>query len=451
MPAQAIEEIKSTMTVTQEPAADSATTLERSLKITIPAEPIKTEVALWLKKKAPSAKIQGFRPGKVPANILEKQFGPQAHEEVVRNLVSETLYHALEKEKLVPAGYPEVELLSAEPGAALEYRAKFEVYPDIKLAALDGVTIEKRVATVTDADLDRVIDDLRKQHLQWKTVERAGKKGDRLTLDFAGTIDGEPLAGGTATDFPLVLGEANMIPGFEDGLMGMSAGEERILKLQFPEEYHAKEIAGKPVEFKINAHTVDESELPACDDQFAALMGVQEGGVERLRKEIRRTMENELEGRLETELKQHVLDKLIERNPIDVPKALVEHEAQGMQEDFFKRLGTSGKNQIKRGDVSHFFIDQAKRRVTMSLLLADLLEEQRKNLDPKRVEERIQRIANAYDNAEEVIKLHYGDKKRLADVEALVVEEQVVAKLLEPVTIVEKQATYYDVVKPEKA
>ncbi|MFU8798274.1 MAG: trigger factor, partial [Gammaproteobacteria bacterium] len=248
----------------------------------------------------------------------------------------------------------------------LEFRAKFEVYPEIKLADLEGMTVEKRVATVTDADVERVLEDLRKQHIQWKKTDRSAQKGDRLTIDFDGSVEGQPLERGSAEDFPLILGEANMIPGFEDGLIGMAVGEERTLHLKFPDEYHAKDIAGKPVEFKIKAKEIAESCLPPLDEQFALLMGVKEGGMEKLHQEVRRTMVNELDSRLEMELKQSVLDKLLERNPLEVPKALVERETQAMQEDFMKRMGGKQPVSAKKENYAHLFTDQAKRRITIS-------------------------------------------------------------------------------------
>lgn len=434
-------------TIPMQVTLETAEGLKRHLKVVIPAEHVETLMDEWFKKKGPSAKMQGFRPGKIPPKILKENFSGQAYEEVLQRLLSDSVSLALEQEKLNPVAMPAIELVSANIKGPLEYIAKFEVFPEITLKGLNGVTIEKLVAQVEEADIDRAIENLSKQYVEWKEVNRAAQKGDKVKIDFKGFIDGEPLKNGAAEDFDMVLGEANMIPGFEDGVMGATPGQTLTLNLKFPDEYHATEIAGKPVIFEITVKTVSEPVLPVLDDAFAARMGIPEGGMEALRREMKKTMVNALESRIKRILHEEVVKKLSELNPIEVPTVLIQQEAKRMQQEFMQRMGAP-KSEISRAqEPMDVFLEQAKQQVAIGLLLSDLFEEFKNKLDENRVDQIIRQIASSYQNEEEIVSLYYKDKAKLAEIKSQVLEEQVMQKLLEAANVTDKTSTYQEIMK----
>jgi len=410
--------------------------LERRMTVQVPEERIATEVDNRLRQLARTTSIKGFRPGKVPFKMVQQRYAEQVRQEVLGDVIQSTYFEAVTQEKLRPAGYPSFEPKSLEQGKGIEYIATFEVMPEIQLAGFEGVTIEKPVAQVTDADVDAMLETLRQQNAGWQVVERAAADGDRVTIDFKGTVDGAEFQGNKGENVPVTLGGKRMIAGFEEGLVGAKAGEERTLDLQFPANYGYKEVAGKPVQFQVTVKQVEEPQLPELDDAFAAKFGV-EGGIVALRGEVRANMERELEQRLGNLVKQQVMDKLLEINNITVPQALVAQESQALAQQMRENMQLPAD---KSGAISpSMFEEQAKKRVSLGLLLAELVQRHNLKVDADTLRRKVEQMAAGYDQPEEVVKWFYADKRRLGEVESLALEERVVEWVLGQVQVSEKQ------------
>lgn len=418
--------------------------LEKKVTVSLPAERYDQEFNNRVNKVVRTAKIDGFRPGKAPKHLIISRYGDSIKAEALEELMRISFYEALQKEELNPASRPHFTPGEFRPGQPVEYTATFEVYPSVDLKGLEGATIEKLTAEVADSDVEKVIENLRKQRMTWQTVERAAKEGDNVTIDFKGVMDGQPLENGSAENAKVVIGAKTMIPGFEDGLLGAKAGDEIKLNLTFPEDYHAKELSGKAVEFEVKVKAVEEGSLPVVDDKFVEAFNV-DGGVEAFKQEIRRTLEQNLHQVLENKLKTQVLDKLNELNQIEVPKALVINETRQMMQQLLNQL-RSGQFGGHLPDLNSDAIqEQAQRRVRLGLLLAEAIKKYEIKLDGQKVQEEINRIASAYENPQEVITWYNKNQEQMANIEAGVIEDQIVAKLLEQAQVVEKSATYDEV------
>jgi len=413
--------------------------LERRMTVQVPEERIASEVDNRLRQLARTTSIKGFRPGKVPFKMVQQRYGEQVRQEVLGDVIQSTYMEAVTQEKLRPAGYPAFEPKSLEQGKGIEYIAVFEVMPEIELAGFDGVTIEKPVAKVTDEDVDAMLDTLRKQNAGWQAVERGAMDGDRVTIDFTGAIDGAEFQGNKGENVPVTLGGKRMIDGFEDGLVGAKAAEERTLDLQFPDNYGYKEVAGKPVQFKVSVKRVEEPVLPELDDAFANKFGV-DGGVAALRTEVRTNMEREMAQRLGSMVKQRVMDKLLEINNIDIPQALVMQEAQALAQQMRQNVQLPAD---KSGSISpSMFEEQAKKRVSLGLILAELVKRHNLKADADALRSKVEQMAVDYDEPEEVVKWFYADQRRLGEVESLVLEERVVEWVLGQVQVTEKSQDF---------
>jgi trigger factor len=422
-------------------SVETTSGLERRMTVQVPEERIASEVDNRLRQLARTTSIKGFRPGKVPFKMVQQRYAEQVRQEVLGDVIQSSYFEAVSQEKLRPAGYPSFEPKSLEQGKGMEYVATFEVMPEIELAGLAGVSIEKPVAEVTDADVDTMLDTLRKQNAGWTVAERAAADGDRVTIDFKGTIDGAEFQGNKGENVPVTLGGKRMIAGFEEGLVGAKAGEEHTLDLQFPENYGYKDVAGKPVQFNVSIKQVEEPQLPELDDAFASKFGV-EGGISALRGEVRANMERELEQRLISLVKQQVMDKLLEINNITVPQALVMQEAQALAQQMRENMQLPAD---KSGSVSPaMFEEQAKKRVTLGLLLAELVQRHNLKVDADVLRGKVEQMAAGYDQPEEVVKWFYADKRRLGEVESLALEEVVVAWVLGQVQVTEKPQGFND-------
>lgn len=409
-------------------SVESTGTLERRMTVQVPEERVATEVQNRLARLARTTRVKGFRPGKVPMKVIEQQYGAQVRQEVIGDVMQSTWYEAVTEQKLRPAGYPTLEPKNVAPGAGLEYVAVFEVFPEVKLAPVEEIKVERITAKVADADVERVIENLRKQRTQWTTVERAAATGDRVTIDFTGTIDGQPFKGNEGKNVPVVLGSGSMIPGFEDGLVGAKAGDERTIDVTFPENYGYQEVAGKAAQFTVKVHQVEEPHLPEVDEAFAVSFGVTEGGVEALRAEVRKNMERELEQALKAANKQAVMEKLLEINQVELPKALVESESGVLMEQMRQNL------RLPKGQMGldpSVFEPQARRRVSLGLILSELIKSNDIKVSPEAVRAEVEKLAASYERPEEVINWYYADKRRLSEVESLVLEDQVVEWVLE--------------------
>lgn len=423
--------------------------LERRLTVGVPAARVDSEVDVRLQKAAKNVKLDGFRPGKVPMRVLRQRFGPGVRQEVLGEVVSQSFQEAVMQEKLRPAGQPSIEPRNMDAGKDVEYIATFEVFPEIAIADMNAMEVERPVASVASEDVDNMIEVFRKQQGGWKEVERAAATGDKVNIDYVGTRDGEAFEGGSAEGSDLELGSGSMIPGFESGIEGMKAGEEKTLELSFPEDYQKEDLQGAAVEFKITVNTVTEQHLAELNEELYANYGVEEGGVEQFRTEIEENMARELKNAIRGKVKQQVMDSVLSAHEsLEVPKALISQETGNMRAQMFQQFGGAGAADANLDLESllpdEMFSDQAMRRVKLGLILAELVQKLELKPDADKVRETIEEMASTYQDPEEVINHYYGDQQQLASVESMVLEEQVVEKLLENANIVESECTYQE-------
>lgn len=422
--------------------------LERKLHVAIPEDRIEDEVSTRLKSMTRTAKIPGFRPGKVPLKIVAQRYGRKVREEVVGEVVRSSFYDALVKENLRPAGSPTIEPVASEPGKGVSYTAVFEVFPEIPPPEVEGLQIVRPVAEVAEADVDKMIETLRRQRQTWEAVERAATDGDRVVIDFVGTVEGEEFEGNKGTEVPVVLGAGRMLEGFESGLTGASAGESRTVEVQFPDDYRVETLAGKTAAFAVEVRRVEEPLLPDVDDEFARQLGVAEGGVEALRREVRKNLERELADAIRSTVKQGVMDALIAKNPVDPPHALVEEEKHRMFRLRIGELAQQGVDAANLGLRPDMFEEQARRRIALGLLLAEVVRANELSADQEKVRARIDTIASTYEDPQQVVSWYYADKARLAEVESTVLEDQVVDWVLERAEVTEETRSFDDLLNP---
>lgn len=429
-------------------SVENTSALERRMTIGVPAERIEAEVNKRLQQTARNAKIAGFRPGKVPMSVIRQRYEADARQEALGNVIQASFYEAVVEQKLNPAGAPAVEPKVFEKGKDLEYIATFEVFPEFAVADFDGITVERLSADVTDADLDNMLEILRKQNVRYEAVEREAATDDQVTIDFVGKVDGEAFAGGSATGTQLVLGSGRMIPGFEDGLTGAKAGEERVLNLTFPQDYQNLDLAGKAAEFTVTVTAVAAPTLPELNETFFNQFGIKETGIDGFRTEVRKNMERELRQAIKTKVKNQVMDGLVESNPIEVPKALLSNEVDRLRVQAVQQFGGNIKpDQLP----AELFEEQAKRRVVLGLIVAEVVKQHDLKPDDARVRELIQEMASAYQEPEQVVSWYYKNDQQLNEVRSVVLEEQVVDTVLQKASVTDKAVSYEEAVKPAEA
>ncbi len=395
--------------------------LQRRLTVEVPAEQVEQEVATRLRTLAQRVRIDGFRPGKVPFKMVAQRYGSKVRNEVTDEVVQRSLGDALRQENLRPAGGPRIESREVTPGASLRFTVVLEIFPDVQLASLDGLTLERPVAQVTDQDVDELLETLRRQRRSWEPVQRAACNGDRLVIDYQGTMDGAPLPGGSAESVSVELGSGHLLDAFEERLQGLKPGDRAAFDVSYPAEHPKAEVAGKTVHYTVLVHSVSESHLPALDEDFARSFEVSEGGVDALRTEVRANMERELAWAIRGRLKDQVMGALLARNPVTVPDALMREEVERLQaqvaESGVPAKGTPGPADLESA---------ARRRVSLGLIIAELVRVNRIAVDPARVRTAVEGIAASYENSDEVIRRYYGDRALLSGVESMVLEDQVV-------------------------
>ena len=429
-------------------SVESTSALERRMTIGVPAERIETEVTKRLQQTARRAKVAGFRPGKVPMSVIRQRYEDAARQEALGDLIQTTFYEAVTAQKLNPAGSPAVEPKLFEKGKDLEYVATFEVFPEFAVTGLESIVIERLQADVADADLDKMLEILRKQNTRFDAANRAAQDADQLTIDFVGKVDGEVFAGGSAKATQLVLGSGRMIPGFEDGLLGAAVGEERVLNLTFPADYQNLELAGKAAEFTVNVTAVAAPTLPELNAEFFALFGVKEGGLDDFRAEVRKNMQRELRQAVKSKVKNQVMDGLLAANPIEVPKTLLGNEVNRLRVQAVQQFGGNIKpDQLP----AELFEEQARRRVVLGLIVAEVVKQFELKPDDARVREMIQEMASAYQEPEQVVAWYYKNDQQMNEVRSVVLEEQVVDTVLSKANVTDKSVSYEDAVKPVEA
>lgn len=412
-------------------------TLERRVSMRLPMEDIERQVDERLKKLARNVKMAGFRPGKVPLKLVAQTYGPQVRSEVLGDAVQKSFTDAVKEANLRVAGYPRIEKKSDS-----EFSATFEVYPEVKLGDLSAVSIERPRVTVDDAAVDKTIDILRKQRTRYVAAERPAQERDRLTANFHGAIDGQPFEGSVAQDFVFILGEGRMLPEFEAAARGMSAGEEKTFELKFPDDYHGKNVAGKKAVFTITVTKVEMPQLPELDAEFAKSLGVAEGDVDKMRSEIRANVEREVAKRTEARVKAQALQALLEAAPLELPKSLVQMEAQSLVERAQADLQARG---LKPGQVPlepAAFEESAKRRVALGLIIAELARAESLQPKPAEVRALIEQEAQTYESPAEVVKWFYMQPQRLQEMEGVALEANVVKWVLSKAKVGDKDLSF---------
>lgn len=427
-------------------SVESGEGLEKRLMVELPAERVTAAMDKRLRDLARHVRLDGFRPGKVPMRTIKQRFGEQVRHETYNALIQETLYEAASQEQLMPAGEPQIELREVAEEGGLGYTATFEVMPEISLGDLAGQTMIRPVAEVTEADIDEMIDKLRQQRTVWNDVERGAKDGDTVHMDFTGKIDGEAFEGGTAENTPLVLGSGSMIEGFESGLLGAGAGETRTLEVKFPDDYRAQHLAGKDAVFEVKVLRVSEPQLPEVDDEFVKAFGVEDGSVEALRADVGKNMRQELKQKLRSITKERVMDVLIAANPMDIPKALAGQEAERMKQQMLQDMQQRG--QASGMDLpASLFEEQARRRVHLGLLVAEIIAKQELKAKEDQLQGVIAEFAESYEDPQEVIDYYLQDKNARKSIENLVLENEVVDWVLGQVDTSDESKSFAEVME----
>jgi len=402
---------------------ESTGTLERRMRVELPAERIEKEVDSRLKKVARTAKIKGFRPGKIPPKVIRQRFGVQVRQEVLSDLMGQSYRDAVIQENLNPVAQPKIEPDDSTDSDGFAFVATFEVLPEVKLQGLDKIEINVPDVEISDADCDDMIDNLRKQKATWKTVEREAKEGDQVIVDFDGQLKGEPIEGGKGKEVAIVLGQGQMLPDFEEALFGIKAGDEKSFKVKFPKDYHAEELAKKKVDFSVVVHRVEEQELPPLDDSLAERYGVTEGGLDKLRDDVVANMQREVEQKTRADIREQTMTGLLAANPVEVPKSLIRQEAHTMQHEAMRQLGVEDHAQAPPIDG---FLENAEKRVRLGLLIRRLVDDNNIQVDAERMKERVAIICAGYENADEMATTYMNDPKAMQQLEPMVIEEQAV-------------------------
>lgn len=424
-------------------SVESTSAIERRMTIGVPAERFESEVSKRLQRTAKQAKIPGFRPGKAPMNLIRQRYEEGVRQDVMGDLINSTFYEALMAEKINPAGAPTIEAKTFEKDKDFEYVATFEVYPEFEVSGLEAIEIERLQAEVADTDVDNMLDILRKQNTRFADVERAAENGDQINIDFVGKIDGEVFAGGSAQGVPLVLGSGNMIPGFEEPLIGCKAGDEKVITPTFPENYQNLDLAGKQAEFSVKVNAVQAPELPEMDDEFFTLFGHTEGGLEGFRAEVAKNMGRELNAALKSKVKTQAFDALLAANEIQVPKAQIESEIDRLRTQAVQQFGGNIKPEQLPADM---FAAQAERRVALGLVVAQMIKQFEIKAEDDAVRSTIEDMAVAYQDPQQVIDYYNQNEEQLEEVRASVLEDQVVEAILAKAKVTDKKVTYEEAV-----
>jgi trigger factor len=427
-------------------SVESISKLERRMQVQVPAERVTKEIAARLKNISRTARLNGFRPGKAPITVIRRQFGVQVHREVIGELLQSSFAEAVTEKKLTPAGSPRIEPQSVDEGQDLTYVATFEVFPEVSLKPIDSMELERISADVTESDVDAMIERLRKQQMKYSQVERAAATGDKVTIDFVGTIDGTEFAGGKGENIAIVLGEGRMLPELEQGLIGAAAGEHRDIAVNFPADYRATELAGKLAAFGTEIKMVEAPVLPELDEEFCKSFGVTEGGVPKLREDVAANMRRELEQNLRNRNKTAVMEQLYQANPIDVPNALIESQIRDMQIEAMRR---SGAKDVSQAPPREPLVEPARRRVALGLIFNDVIRRENLLLDPKRANDRLDEMVGAYGDAAAMKRAYQQNPDAMRQVESLALEDQVVDWILAHAKVRETVSSFKDVMNFE--
>ena len=421
-------------------------TLERRMQVQVPAERVSAEIAARLKQLSRTARLNGFRPGKAPLTVIRQQFGPQVHREVIGELMQSSFSEAVTQNQLAPAGNPRIEPQNVAEGHDLTYVATFEVFPEVALQPIESLQLERITADVTDADIDAMIERLRKQQMRFAAVTRPAAAGDKAMVDFEGSLDGVPFAGGKGENIAIVIGENRMLPQLETGLIGAAAGEEKTVEVDFPADYRATELAGKRASFKVAVKSVEEPSLPELDEEFCKSFGVTEGGVAKLREDVAANMRRELDQTLRNRNKAAVMDTLYQTNPIDVPNALLESQIRDMQAESMRRSGSKDASQAPSREP---LVEPARRRVALGLLFNDIIRRENIVLEPERTSARLDEMVGAYGDGAALKRAYLQNADAMRQVESLALEDQVVDWVLTHAKVQDRASTFKELMNFE--
>jgi len=420
-------------------SVESTGALERRMEVSVPREQIEQAVDARLKQVSRTAKLKGFRPGKAPIKVIKQQFGAQVRQEVLSELMQTSFAQAINEQKLNPAAGPRIEPITAGPGEDLKYRAIFEIFPEIALKTVDGLAVTRPTADVTDTDIEAMVQNLREQRPRFEPVDRESREGDRVTMDFVGQIDGHPFEGSKGDDVAVILGGGRMLKDFETGITGARADERKTLSVGYPDDYHNKALAGKTATFDVHVKKVDEKQLPPLDDEFCREYGVTDGGMEQLLSEVADNMRRELAQNVRGRVKQQLLDRLLEANPVEVPKALVDSQVREMQIDTARRIGAKDASQVPPPEP---FVEPARRRVALGMLIGEVIKTRGIQIDRAKVDERLNEMASAYPDPESILKAYRQNPEALRQVETMVLEDQVIDYLLERAQVTDQPSSF---------
>ncbi len=419
--------------------------LERKITVQLPADKISQAVDAKIKEIAKSVKIDGFRPGKVPVKTVKKMYGDSVKQEVFGSLIESTYQEALVQEKIRAAGMPKIEAADAEDKEGMAYTATFEVYPEIKDVEMKKIKVVNQTCEIEDKDLDAMLEKLRSQKGGWKECKRKAKKGDQVICDFVGKIDGKEFEGGSGKDMTVVIGEGKMLKEFENGLKGMKTGEEQTVDVSFPDDYQGKEVAGKTAQFDLSVTKVSGPDLPEIDEAFAKEFGVEDGNVETLKSDVKSNMEKELAQKLKANNKNTVMDGLLKVNDVDVPAALVKDEIQALKKQAAQNMGQELEKMDAKLFPDELFNEEAIRRVKLGVLVGEIIRNEKIEVDEAKVDSTLLEIASSYDDPKEVTDYYNNNKQARANLEGMVLEDQVVDVILSKATVTEKALSFDNV------
>lgn len=406
---------------------ESTGTLERRMRVEVPLAPIEQQVSSRLQSVGRTAKIKGFRPGKVPAKVVKQRYGQQIREEVLSEVLQKSYTEAVTQENLNPAGGPKIET-EKDGGNTFAFTATFEVMPEVVLKNLEKIKIERPDVQIGEDDIEDMLTSLRKQKGSWETVERKSADGDRVVIDFVGKSKGEVFPGGEGKDYPVVLGAGQMLPDFEKGLLGVAAGDEKTFKVKFPKDYHAEDLAGQKVDFTIDVHRVEAEILPPLDDEFAASFGVGDGGIERLKKDVRENMDREAAAKTKSDVRDQVINGLLAANPVEIPNALKHQEMHSLQSDAMKRMGLDDATQAPPLES---FAAAAEKRVALGLLLRQVISDKELNADEDRMRAHVEQLCGSYENPDDMVQMYMSNPQVMQQIEPMVVEQMAIDWIVE--------------------
>lgn len=424
-------------------SVEKTSELSRKMTVSVPEEVVQEKMAARLKSLAREVKIDGFRPGKVPPHVVKKLYGERVRSEIAGDLIQSTYYQALQDQDLKPAGYPHIH--PSDEAEGFKYTAIFEVYPDISLQDVNQLEVQRPLASVNDSDVDAMIEKLRSQHKKWNEVERAAQEHDRITITFSGSAEGENFTDGKVENYSVEIGSNQMISGFEDNLIGLAPGSNKIFTVSFPENYGNAKLAGKAAEFDVDVVKVEEPMLPEIDEAFIKAYGIEDGTLDAFRSDVRNTMERELEQALRGKLKNAVMDALYQTIQVTIPNSLVDEEVENLMKPYKEN---AKKKKIKLEDLQlprDIFEEQAKRRVALGLILGEVIQQNSIKLDDSKVRSVIEDMSKSYERPQDVIDWYYADEKRLNDVQQMVLEDQAVDWLLAQAKVTDQSMNFSDV------